>query len=201
MNETLLLYLHGSLSRIHKSASCLCSDIFLNINKLSCHLWLEEEGDCLPPHTGWVTFIHHQRERVQTCTQTKITLLVFIRVLNLSEWCSCAAGGTHGCGYSSHVDRYLISHSPKPTYILIYDDLSTRAQKCSITASKSAFLQVPPGATAGPRSVLLLRAQGGPEETRSGACARERPLSRRTRPSLEPEGTASGPPCRSEAGP
>ena len=153
------------------------------------------------PASHWVSHIYSPSMRMCSNLLKLKNLLVFIRVFNTSQWCSCPAGETHGCGYSSHVDSYLISHSPKPTYILIYDDLSARAQKCSITANKSAFLRVAPGATASPGSVRLLRAQGGPEETRSGACARERPLSRRTRPSLEPEGTASGAPCRSEAGP
>lgn len=63
MSEIVLLFIHGALAKLTKGALCLCSDIFLNINKLSCHSWLEEEEerDSLPrweEHTGWVRFIH-----------------------------------------------------------------------------------------------------------------------------------------------
>lgn len=37
-----------AVAQTNESARCLCSDIFLNINKLSCHLWLEEERGFLP---------------------------------------------------------------------------------------------------------------------------------------------------------
>lgn len=45
MTEIFWHHIHGEPAKANKSAARLCSDIFLNINKLSCHLWLEAETD------------------------------------------------------------------------------------------------------------------------------------------------------------
>lgn len=48
MTELFWRYIYGDSAKGIKSAAGLCSDVFLNINKLSCHLRLEEKTDFQP---------------------------------------------------------------------------------------------------------------------------------------------------------
>ena len=173
MRELCLLCIRGAVAEPDKSAPCLCSDIFLNINKLSCHLWLEEEADLLLD-TGWVPFIPNTLHRE------------FIIIVALQE----EKTKTFGCGYSWQIISHWAHIHPSA------HDLSLRAQKCSITARPAAFQPLSPGRTASPRSALLRRVPAAPEATHIGICAREhQTLSRHTSPSPEQSGTASGAPC------